>query len=440
MTEKQRLTESTLGSLFGCCELFPLCTDGNLMSLVFRGQDKFLDWLGWELTDVCRMQRGFLNYIRPARSEGRQPSVGYLADPCADPAGVDFGVCDFTLEDFARLRRGGPVRDITYSKTRFCETTPRWFLDGSPVESEDDLSRILAMEVILQDFKRMLITGNAATPGQFSGLNTLIKTGYTDSQGHPCQLMDSNVIEWAGNDLSGDGGGAMDWNGHVIPAGTDFINALLAVSRRINQRIGWSAALAARRRVIGDQVIVLPTFLRDCLLDAFACWSVCPGREYNEVNISSREAIAYREGLNGGTYGDGRIYLDGFEIPLIAYDWETMHGNSRGDVYFLTGHLSGLPLLYGQMHNLTAASSGGVVTGWMEPLDGGRVLTWRNPDHTCVQWIVEMQPRLVALAPWAQARFQNVECAPLGGVISPDPDETSFFPDTSFNSAPCLNS
>jgi hypothetical protein len=69
--------------------------------------------------------------------------------------------------------------------------------------------------------------------------------------------------------------------------------------------------------------------------------------------------------------------------------------------------------------------------------DGGKVLTWVERDHTCVKQIGEMRPRLLAWAPWAQARFEDVVCAIPGLPKSPDPCETSFFPEHSFSVAAC---
>jgi len=40
-------------------------------------------------------------------------------------------------------------------------------------------------------------------------------------------------------------------------------------------------------------------------------------------------------------------------------------------------------------------------------------------------------------APWAQARIQDVRCVQPGGVLSPDPEEMSFFPECSFMPADC---
>jgi len=69
--------------------------------------------------------------------------------------------------------------------------------------------------------------------------------------------------------------------------------------------------------------------------------------------------------------------------------------------------------------------------------DGGRLLTWPVTDHTCVKQVVEMRPRILSWAPWAQARFEDVVCTGPAGPMSPDPEETSFFIESSFVAAEC---
>ncbi len=242
--------------------------------------------------------------------------------------------------------------------------------------------------------------------------------------------MDSIIVDWNGNTLAG--GAGITWNGAAIAATWDFIDVLLAVFRRIRQRISWAPALAAQGLRVGDIVLMMPTFMTRCLLDSFTCWSVCA----NAV-IDTYEARQFRQQLNGGMFGDGRIYLDGFEIPLLAYDWGTINGPTTADIYLLTGRVGNIRTLNGQfndMRSVPGSYPGGVEYAYT---DGGRILTWTNRDHTCVQQIVEMQPRILAWAPWAQARFQDVVCAQPGGPLSPDPLETSFFPETSFSVAAC---
>jgi len=179
---------------------------------------------------------------------------------------------------------------------------------------------------------------------------------------------------------------------------------------------------------------VLPEDFVDCVLDAYTCWSVCDGTSTNLVALNTLEGRRFRDSLLGGMFGAGRIFLDSFEIPVLPYDWGLIKGPNHFDAYLLTGQVGNIKVLQGQYNDMAPVSA---KRADRYNTDGGRILTWREDDHTCEQQIVEMQPRVLAWAPWAEVRFQDVNCAVPGGVIGPDPWETSFFPEGSFSVAAC---
>lgn len=404
-------------ALFGCEPLFDICTDSALMSLSFEGTAPFLDWIGWERTDVCVIKKAFINFVR-AEASGGNPSAGWLADPCADPNSFEVDYCDFTLTDFARLRRESPTRDVTKNNLRYCDIQPRYRLDGSQITSQREYDFRLATEVLLQDLKKMVINGNKSTSGQFSGLELLVKTGYTDSDGSACPMMDSIVIDFNNNTLSG--GNGMTWNGAAIANTYGYIDLLHAAYRRIRHRIQMAPALAAQRMRVGDMILLLPHDFVSCVLDAFTCWTVCDG---DITGLDSLEARDYRNSLNGGLYGAGRIYIDGFEIPIMPFDWGLISSGQTFDSYLLTGAVGNVKLIQGQYNDLSLAAA---ENDKFSSTDGGRLLNWGESRHTCEVQIAEMQPRLLMWAPWAQARIMDAVCDVPGGVISADPWDNYF--------------
>lgn len=428
--QRQSLTISDTKTLFGCCLLFDQCADGALMGLTMEGVSKFLDWLQFIPSAVCEHHKAFLNWVRPDQAQGAC-TPGYLADPCADPNSFEFGICDWRIHDFGRLRRQAPVRDITYNGVRFCDTSPRIRLNGTPVTNQTEWDMLMATEVLLQDLKGLMITGNSATGGQWDGLNRIIRTGYTDTQGRRCESMDSIVIDWNGNTLAG--GAGITWNGAAVGAAFSLVDVLRYVVKQIRWRVSLAPPMAAQGLRRGDVVLMGPTWLLECVLDAYTCWSVCAGRQYNEVNLNGKEAVEFRNGLMGGMFGDGEISLDGFPIPLLAYDWQTTTGPTRGDLYILTRGAGAMRTLYGEHLDMRT-----VAKRDFSVVDGGRLLTWSVFDHTCEQQVVEMRPRLVGFAPWSLARIQDVVCNTPNGPFSPDPCDTSFFPESSFSTAACL--
>jgi len=435
MTTPDAMTLSSLATIYGCCGLFDLCGDLDLMSLSMEGQNKFLDWIGWEKTNVCLIRKNFITFVRPEETSGHARSTGYLSDPCGSDNSVEWGSCDFTLEDFALLRRHGPERNATRNSVKYCEAQPRYRLDGTPINSDAEYDMRLVTEAMVQDLKLMLISGTKVTAGQFDGLETLVKTGYHNSKGNHCKSMDSIVVDW--NDRTLAGGAGITWNGKAVGSTYTFVDVLMAVYRRIRDRIQMAPALSAQGLRPGDIVFVAPTHILRCLMDSFTCWSVCPGATNQQVVIDSFEGRRFRDALMGGMFGDGRIFIDGFEIPLVAYNWgltDSVTGSS--DAYLLTGRVGNVKTISGQYLDLSTVPAGYPEAGYSYT-DGGKFLTWVERLRTCIYREVEMQPRLLMWAPWSQARFMDILCTTPGGVLSPDPWESSFFPETSFSTASC---
>jgi hypothetical protein len=421
-------------SLEGCCGLFDMCTDQDLLSLSFEGTSPFLDWLGWERTNICLIKKSFITWTRPEAAEGGGRSSGYNSDPCGASTGVDWGGCDFTLENFGALRRHGPVRKVTDVGLRMCEQQPRYRLDGSPIDSDMEYDMRVATEGIIQDLKLDVITGTNLTTGSFDGLERLIKTGYTDSSGKNCDMMDSIIVDWNSNDF--DGGNGVTWNGAAVANTYNMVDILLAIFQTIRDRIAMSPTLSAQPMGVGDMIIMAPRATLRCLLNAFTCWSVCPGATNSPTVLLTYEARNFRLQLNGGLFGDGKIFLDGFEIPLCAYDWGVRKGANLTDMYFLTGRIGNIRTISGQYQDLSQVAGEYAGTSYSYT-DGGRMLTWVNATQTCVQREIEFHPRLLMWAPWAQARIQNVTCAQPGPVISHDP-WSSYYPEGSFNIPACV--
>lgn len=404
---------------------FDRCED-ELLTLSYGGRAGILDLFNWTTSDEYTKTFNYITYVRPAFAEGN-PTPGHLADPCADPNSFEFGTAKITLEGFGRYGRMGPTREIL-APTRYCRTDPRYRLDGSLITDEFEWDMNFMMDVLFQDLFRDIIVGNSVTAGKFDGLQQWINTDYET------ELLNSTVVEWAGNTIDAVGGGAITVNGVAVTPKPHLINMLLAIFRRFRQRIKWSPTLANQELNGRNMVLVMPTFLAECLLDAFTCWSVCEGGEYNPVNLMTYEARNFRDSLNGGRFGGGFIRLDGQVIDIFPYDWETINGNDRGDIYFLTLSVGDQQLWEGEHLDATTAAGRMTERGHDEyfSTDGGRIIGTTEVDNLCLTTKIWIRPRLVNRAPWLQARIMNVQCNQILDPLSPDPLMTSFFPHTSF--------
>lgn len=398
--------------------LFDCCGNNDLMSLSVAGTSPLLDWLGWQGTNVYRLVREYLLFTRAqAHDGGRTASPGWLCDPCADPHGIETKFCELEIEDFARLRRMGPVRDVTKTALNYCENSPRYRIDGTIITDDLEYDMVRATEVIIQDLLGLIVPGDQDTCGQFDGLENLVKH-YDD-----CCLLNSILIDWNASPMDESDGAY--WDDSEIPDETSFVSLLQALVRRIRERIRNVPSLAGRQLQTGDMVLVMPGSFIPCLLDAYTCWSVCATGITGNIWVNAEDR-AFRQSLLGGMFGAGHITIEGVDIPIIPFDYGLINSNNTFDAYLLTRGAGNRRWLYGQyndMNPVAARAPGGLHMA----TDGGRLLTWPVSDHTCVEQIVEMQPRLVLEAPWAQARISDVSCDALGGPISADP-WSEYFP------------
>jgi hypothetical protein len=428
----QRQTSvSNLASPFGCCNFFDQCND-EILTLSFSGALGLLDWMGFNVSEDCYRTVEFIDYQGPSGTAAGAATGGAIDNACNDPNGIEFGSCQLSVTDFGLYGREGPTRQI-FKPKKYCKTYPTYRLDGTPVTSENEWDMIFTTNVLLDDIRRDLITGNDANAGEFDGLENWVRTGYD------CGSLNSYVINWNGNPMSG--GAGITVNGVAAPAGFDFVDFLRDAHNQIKQRISWSPLLRGQQMMVGDMILVMPWQWVLCLLDFFTCWSVCADGD-PQVFLNSLEGRDFRNTLNGGLFGAGRIFLDGDEIPILAYDWDLIKGPKTADIYFLTGAVGNFRIWEGEF--LSAESS--LSEFFSDPsagsdayfsTDGGRVLGRVDTNNLCREMKLWMSLRLFNRAPWAQVRFQNVQCQRSLSPLSPDPLESSFYPQSSFSVANC---
>ena len=412
VSKEASLTLSTMATMYGCCGLFNPSGSNDLLSLTIEAEP-LLDWIGWRPNNECNQLVKLISYVGPAGTAEGAEGTGAAA-ACEDAAGVEFGTCQVLLPDKGRLKRAGPVRDLTEDNRKVYDEYPVFLKDGQQITDELMWSVTLAGIAIKQDLKRMLITGNAANANQLSGLNTLVNTGYRNvHDGRRCSAMDSIVI---------------DWNNHVMSYALNgthvLVDYLIDIIRRIRTRALWANLGGIG---VGDMVLMMPSFVRDCLLDSFTCWSICAGSQYNETVLNTFEARQFRNTLNGGLFGMGQIFVDGTPVPFITYDWMAINQSAPyfvGDIFILTRRIGNVPTFWGQFIDMSQpaarfAEEAGY--GHYRALDGGKYLAYWKTDNECTQITVVFRPNLHLSAPWACARIQNVACMRALNPLSADP-------------------
>jgi hypothetical protein len=156
------------------------------------------------------------------------------------------------------------------------------------------------------------------------------------------------------------------------------------------------------------------------------------------------EARSFRESITGGTVSAngetipvaGFVHFYGLDIPVIPYDWGLATG-SYSDAYVLVGSVGGRKTLYGEFNDMNQVPVRFDNAAKFFTTDGGRTLNWFEDDHTCVQPISEIQPRILAEMPWSLTRISNISCDTPAGEFFADPLSSSFIGGSSFSVATC---
>lgn len=411
-------------TLYGCTGLFGLCGPDEVIGLSLT-DDKLVEWMGWQSSSVCEQFIKFLTYVDVTGTAAGTPGTTAMA-PCDDPIVGEKGTFEIFLGDKGLLGAAGQPIPLTKVGERKCDKQPTYtlpfpgFPNGVRIDNDIDFEAIVAAEALKADLSRLLIDGDKDTAGQFDGLQQLVNTGYVDVKtGTTNAGIDSTIVAWANDNMDGSVNGL-----------GNLIAMVIALVRRIKHRV----QLAGKGNIaLGDMVLVMPTFLRDCFLDAFACYGLCAPSQYNELfrdNLAVRE---FRDRFNGGLFGDGYITVDGVPIPVITHDWLSIGqagaGVFTGDIYILTKRLGATSVLYGQYHPLNEAVDVAAKFGadHYRALQGGRMIQWSKWDNLCVQTALAIKPNIYLSAPWAQARITNVACTPLLAPLSNDP-QSAYFP------------
>ncbi|MCD6289856.1 MAG: hypothetical protein J7M34_05075, partial [Anaerolineae bacterium] len=108
---RKDLTLSDMASMYGPNGLFHICGSNDLLSLTIE-PEPFLDWLGWKPNNESTQLVKLISYIGPQGTAAGNATSGAAA-ACDDPNGVEYGTCEILLPDKGRIKRAGPVRDIT---------------------------------------------------------------------------------------------------------------------------------------------------------------------------------------------------------------------------------------------------------------------------------------------------------------------------------------
>lgn len=418
--------------LYGCGGLFGLCGPDDILGLSMQ-DDPIVEWLGFYPDTFCEKSvKAWVYTDQEGTAAGTVQGTVY-GDACDDPPTSEKGVCEYYIGDFGTLRGCGEAVNASALGERKCDKQPVYTLpiEGvGPVRIDNDLDleTINSGILVKHEMSRLLITGDKNVAGQFDGLSQLVKTGYTSISGERCSSMDSVVVDWENDDLTG----AVNGHGSIISKVRDMV-------RRIMWRINMAGVGVPAE---GDVVLVMPSWAAWQFLDEWAWWSIRTGQQYNEVYRDNYSMRDFRDRHSVGLYGGGYITIDGMNIHIIPHDWMAIDQDAPSfcfDIYLLVRALGGRRVFQGQyMPADIGVNAINDVAGFsyfnVESFQGGRALRWLQHRNACVAPCLLFRPRLYLETPWAQGVIHNVCVSTQFDPQSMDP-QSSYFIEQNMNVA-----
>ncbi len=424
------VTQGNLGETWYGNGLFSFCGDNDIVSLVVEDR-AFLNWLQWIPNNEIHRVVKAVTWRGPEGVEfgGDGCTSGAMTDICARPNSVEWGKCEYQLGKGLYGRCGQPVGALNQG-LRYCNAEPIYRVNGTLIDNDAEWQIALAAGVLHDDLSRDLIVGNSANPGEMDGLEQLVREGYSDYRTHlKCDQLDSIVKDWSN-------------------ASADC--ALLDCIAEIIERIIRRSSSVGSINVATDMVIMVPTFLRNCLAkQAACCTSPCASGAHDQayIWIDGRQVRAdYNEYLRGGANGDGWIPVNGRMVSFLVNDWIPFAScpggganNYVSDIYILTRRIGNRTVLRGEFQDLRASAA--LMQEYFGDnyriTDGGKFLLWSVKDNLCFKTCLVTRAGLYLSAPWAQARITDVCCSvsceqPQSsepcGTAGPDNHTNEYFP------------
>lgn len=402
--------------------MWGMCGPDDIISAYVDGAP-FADWLGWRGQLYAREFAKILANVGPTETVAGSGvhTSGVLADECDECESVKWGKCEIDTVKALLCRCGEEI--TTYNLNYgYCTEQPIYRVDGTPITNNAEWQAALAAQTLGMDLEQQLIYGNRANANEMDGLQRLVRTGYVDCRSNlACTQADSIVVDWRFDGLNG------TCNGHG-----NIIRKITDIYRRFQLR--------AKPRGLNpaDIVIMLPSFMRDFLVDYWAAFGTF--LVVGAIQVDATEVFRRRERfISGGAHGDGWVPVDGRPISFLANDYLPMaqcdqdcaSGGFATDIYVLTRRLGNQEILYGTYQNFATTIGPELASRFgsdqFRVSDAGKFLRYQMLRHeVCFNTCVSMRPGLHIAAPFVQARIHDICATAQFQPISKTPDSYYF--------------
>ena len=414
--------------------IFDLCAPGDIAPLFYEGNEPLLDWMGVRPAENIVEKRDFIAYSAPRGYTTGDYARGLPTSLCTPGSGYEWVHCDFTLDGFGHVLHSAPVRKVGGNEIPLCIRQPRYNINGQRIGNQDDWDMYHLLNTTMRDLAAGVLVGNrtSAPIWDANGLNQLVVTGYENSDGTTCPLMDSTVIDWntlnvCGNELPTGEDPVPSVNG-VDFAFTDpkFYNlyyVLRAVFHRNNERLRLAGLPRPR---YGDIVIAAPYGMHQCLVDCAVCWIECAG---DYTRMTSEAAAARRQDFMSGRGGFMEIDFDGFRVPIVPFNplgtgdatdpvtGGMNNADGSSNMFMLYRGAGNRRVLYVEYNDLSDGATGMMDSDSYMAQGNGQFLFTKSHELYCQQMHIRTEWRLYSDAPWLQTKIENVNCESLFGDI-----------------------
>jgi len=421
---KETTITHTNVSIYGRNSIFDCCSPGDVFGLQVQ-TNGLMAWLGWRPNSYYRRRVDFITWIGPQGTHDNAPVTG-ATDPCDDPHTWEYGKCGYDLCHISWYSIASEGLDPHTVAQDRCETSPRFRLNGVMIADDVEWQMNGIMQVQAQQIRRAQIHGSHDNANEMNGLESLIRTGYTNDDNTLCPFIDSSIVNWQHDDLDGLGNGLGNF--------FDYLDEWVTEVEYRAQGIGSIAEI--------DMILLTSRFMATCLLDAYACYTTCGLTNAYDVTDQALRAQqrAARMALNGGPLYDGTRavgYLNlksGRRLPIIvedALDITRPGANYCTDVYVLVRRIGSIDVLYGEYLDLRVYENRvkKQFPNFSVRTDvAGRFAIKGKEDNFCLSIEMGTSPEIYLSAPWAQIRIQDVCCSRARKPIVGDPFQQQYMP------------
>lgn len=266
---------------------------------------------------------------------------------------------------------------------------------------------------------------NSGTAKRFTGFNLLInENNKVDRDASAiCTAANSDVKNFGFNLVNGTGNDIMRY----LESMFHYLNW-----NSVQQGLGqWDGIIAMRPELFDEIVKVVPVRAYQEMLAEMAKFS--GGR----VTVDGRQALDFRNDMIQGQYLPLRgrriavVLDDGIPEDNVTTTGSLTAGRYASGIRFIPLRALGVPVTYLKMFNYNNLQQNTLVRmlNVTETFntDGGYWSWDRNYKNGCLDWNVEVQPRLTMRTTQLAGIIQNVAYEPLQHTRSYDPDSSYFF-------------